>query len=336
MTSPTSPRRAVVVALDNKAFNARIDDHVDTLKKLFALTYDVGFNAGKGRGTADYPGFGKIGKREVKSLQSQFNKELRTLKALYKARGQRRKAGKGSRVNNGFRIPMQVTPAVVQFFTGAADLAPLVNQLSFPRSNITTSALLTPLFAIYAKRHNLTSLARDNQGKTPDKMNRQFLGADAAMTQAFGPSFATIQQQDMAKIAAAGGQNGGLKPGKLPNKQGQYKSTDYYRAFDPQNFTYAKIQSIVAANRVPKTQQTVAIAEMSKPVKDRYQDLVVEAMKRGGTIDYQNIANQIAPADQALQLRARLDTEQQAVSLVLAGMRQQEKLAEKAAKAARR
>lgn len=356
-------------------FRKLLDGLAKQATKLFYITGVAGkLERGK---ALEVPGIGNIGKREVKGLQSQFTKQLKVLNKYYRARGARRKPGRVGRVNNGFRIPMFVGPSIVNFFA-AADLGPLnpaapvsdqnpalTAQLSFlgggaGRGNptsITTSAMLTPLFAIYAKRNQLNRLALENQGKPVEQWNNQFLGADPLLTDHFAATFEAIRTANLTKLASEGHQEDALKPGAKPGKDGRYKANDRYLAFKPNNFRYANFQSIVAKNRFKKAdlnpEQAVQIAAMPKDVADQYQgfvDIAVTQQKaqqkatgQAFPIDYANLANQVAVARNqtladipSLSLRAVLDTEQQLVSSALAVMREAQKAAVKAEKARRK
>lgn len=390
MASPGSPLGEANLAPEPAEFNKMVDGMADQLRKLFEVTSAA---AGLPRGKAlEVPGIGRIGKREVKSLQSQWIKSFKGLKKNYRARGQRKKKDGAGRVNNGFRIPMYVNDNLVQFFRNAdlggidptRPVGPqnpgLTWNLSFlgtsqdgvnwgAPSGITTSAMLTPLFAIYAQRNRLQANATQNANKPEAQWNNQFLGADGLLTQVFGTgpnnTFERIRNNDLAKIAARGETVGALKTKDsrgnpytpVPNKEtGAYKATDYVLAFEPNNFRYANFQSIASQNRIPKdsldADQAARVEPMAEDVAKNYQGLVNQALQRqvaqskaGQAVDpiqYQALAMQAVGATDvqqlaqfpALLLRMRLDAEQQIVSSVLAQMRERKKAEEKAAKAA--
>ena len=146
--------------------------------------------------------------------------------------------------NNGFRNPMFVSRNMRDFFRDAnigtvdpnnpksSKLNETLTLLTDPNEDfagygVTSSALLTPLFSIYAYLNNLTKLARVNQNLPEDQWNRQWLGVDDRMEKYFGELLTVLENQPQ-------GFNKKRKP--LPK-------------FDRHNFRYADFQKIVAINR---------------------------------------------------------------------------------------
>lgn len=126
-------------------------------------------------------------------------------------------------------FPVKGTP-------GSADYDPGYHQKAIPA--VTSAALLTPLFSIYALVNHLTDLAVVNRGKAEQDKNHQFLGADPLMLRHFGPTFQILTSQG-AHVTVKEGQKAlaeGREAVKVP-------------AFDPHNFRYAAFQSIVKYNR---------------------------------------------------------------------------------------
>jgi hypothetical protein len=140
--------------------------------------------------------------------------------------------------NNGFRNPMFVSKAIRDFFRDAnigyvhpddpksgrlnTKLGLLLDgEGQFNGYGVTSSALLTPLFCIYAHVNNLTKLARANQGKNEKVWNRQWLGVDERMEKMLGKELEILE-----KVTASSG-----------------------KKFDRHNFRYADFQKIVAINR---------------------------------------------------------------------------------------
>lgn len=217
-----------------------------------------------------------IGKRELNAARSELAKIVRSFAKDYaQARKPRRRTGKKG--GTGFRMPIYVSDSIRGFFTEAnlgnaytvertdpnkpkvvrvvgeagvlrdviqllinrelqKTLAKQINQADIP--GITSSALLTPLFSIYALQNKLTDLALVSdpngsgrmvpQSQLPEEQkNRQLLGADPLMRKHFGSTFVALAAQGPHTTA---------------------KGTEV-GAFSADNFKYAAFQSIVKLNR---------------------------------------------------------------------------------------
>jgi len=198
-----------------------------------------------------------IGRREFKSLASQFCKEITGLQPYFNQAKRPRRVARSGRTNNGFRNPMYVTSVIRDFFL-KANLGPafvlqeddqgrsewkqtdkpLNAYLSLLNQQITSAALLTPLFSIYAYVNNMQDLN-----------NRQYLSATQEMCNFFGQTFTDMKNKDQAtkvelqKQAQSGDKKAEADLAKLV-------------VFDPSRFKYSRFQTIVALNRVPKSELT--------------------------------------------------------------------------------
>lgn len=240
----------------------------------------------------------KIGKREIKSMRSEYAKSLKGLSKDYSLALKPKKKAGAKKAGTGFRIPIYVSNALRDFFADAhrqnklgsydeAAATPILEQLKLNTKEskeraaelakaynpsgpsgvpigtylrllvdhsthaslaqqlhqreipaITSAALLTPLFSIYALVNQLTNLATVNRGKAEQDKNHQFLGADPLMLRHFGPTF---------QILASQGPHVTDKESKKATAEG--RAPVQVPAFDANNFRYAAFQSIVKYNR---------------------------------------------------------------------------------------
>ena len=223
--------------LEPKDFGAKLDQitkHHNNLMKLAAQVYSLGKTQ-----RLQYPNGKTVGRKELRALSSQLNKEIKSLKKNYVARGKRKKRARKPGTTAGFKNPIVVSDNMKNFFAsanlGPSDprnpaSAPLSQQLAVGQNGVTTRAIMTPLFNIYAHVNNMQK----------DPENKQFLTATPEMNQYF--------QQTYANLAA--------KPQKYQkNKEtGQPDLSKPIPKFDPNHFRYASIQSIVAENTIKKDQ----------------------------------------------------------------------------------
>ena len=236
----TSPRPATspVERDDNnltpKEFGEKLDalaKHHNNLMKLASKVYALGKTQ-----RLQYPNGSQVGRKELRTLSSQFVKELKSCKKNYTAHGKRSKRKRRAGGSAGFKNPIKVTPNMQQFFANAnlgpsdpsnPNSAPLNTLLAVGANGITTRAIMTPLFNIYAHVNQMQK----------DPANKQFLTATPQMNQYFQQTYANLaaKPQKYQKNKATGGEDLS-KP--LPK-------------FDPNHFRFASIQSIVADNTVP-------------------------------------------------------------------------------------
>ena len=254
----TSPRPATspVERDDNnltpKEFGEKLDalaKHHNNLMKLASKVYALGKTQ-----RLQYPNGSQVGRKELRTLSSQFVKELKSCKKNYTAHGKRSKRVRRAGGSAGFKNPIKVTENMQRFLAEANlgpsgviykdevnkkgelvrvpfDLdpasAPLNTLLAAGQAGVTTRAIMTPLFNIYVATNAMQK----------DPVNRQFLTATPQMNQYFQPTYARLaaKPQKYQKNKATGGEDLS-KP--LPK-------------FDPNHFRFASIQSIVADNTVP-------------------------------------------------------------------------------------
>lgn len=241
----TTPQERDPLNLEPKEFGAKLDQlakHHNNLLKLAAQVYSLGKTQ-----RLQYPNGKTVGRKELRSLSSQFVKMLKSLKKNYVAHGKRKKRKRTPGTTAGFKNPILVTDNMREFFRvanlgpsdpGNTNSVPLNSVLAVGQNGVTTRAILTPLFNIYAHINNMAQ----------DPNNKQFLTSTQQMDQYF--------QQTYARLAA--------RPQRYtkPDKNGVEKPIP---KFDPKRFRYASIQSIVADNTIKKDQlneqQKAALAD---------------------------------------------------------------------------
>jgi len=233
--------------LDPKVFGSKLDSivkHHNELMKLASHVYSLGKTQ-----RLQYPNGKTIGRKELRSLSAQLAKEVKGLKKNYVAHGKRKRRTRTAGTTAGFKNPILVSDAMRGFFSvanlGPSDptnpaSAPLNSQLAVGINGITTRAIMTPLFNIYAHVNRMQQ----------DPNNKQFLTSTPQMDQYF--------QATYARLAAA--------PQKFAKgKDGQPDMSKPIPKFDAKRFRYASIQSIVADNTVKKEQlgpqQVAALAD---------------------------------------------------------------------------
>lgn len=184
-----------------------------------------------------------IGRKELRSMSSAFTKELRGLKKNYRAHGKRKRRRRREGGSAGFKNPIFVSDAMKNFFAvanlgsdprpGFEGEAPLNTQLAVGAQGVTTRAIMTPLFNIYAHVNQMQK----------DPAHKQYLTATDQMNQFFAPTWQRLTAKDRAQDA---GPNPRLTK---PDKNGVRKPIP---VFDPQHFQYNRVQSIVADNNIKK------------------------------------------------------------------------------------
>ena len=245
-----------------------------------------------------------LGTREAQSIHSRALNEYQNAAAKMFGNLKKAKKGKKRAGNQGFRMPFIVGPELVNFFKnanlGAIDPRQAVSAanpsigdyLTFivaqgqAATYVTTQAILTPLFAIYAAVNNLKSISLHNQGKpeyvrnaagkTVSNWNGQWLGADATMKQHFNQTLTratalslTQPKLDsraaskaklavkMAKAQAAPitGKTAEAQAKSRRDKQSKIASINKaiadVKPFSPDDFRYFDFQTLVMINRVP-------------------------------------------------------------------------------------
>ena len=232
--------------LTPKEFGAKLDQlgkHHNNLMKLAAQVYCL-----PKTDRLQYPNGKAVGRKEIRSLSSQYVKDIKSLKKNYVARGKRKKRRRSPGTTAGFKNPILVTDNMREFF-GVANLGPsepsnknskpLNEILAVGQNGVTTRAIMTPLFNIYA---HVNGMQRD-----PD--NKQFLTATAQMNTYFQNTYQVLSSRPQTFTKAD--KNGVRKP--IP-------------IFDPLRFRYASIQSIVADNTIKDPQlnneQKLALAKL--------------------------------------------------------------------------
>jgi hypothetical protein len=212
----------------------------------------------------------KVGRKDLNSLKSQYIKELEGLVKLYAEAKRKKKSGRvgGS---NGFKLPRYISSELSQFFADASNnLGPaylreetvsatgektvefkqqpqsLKDSIALLTTNqITSAALLTPLFNIYAILNNMQY----------DPDHREFLRSTPLMKKYLGQIFPRITEKDQGELAERQAElqkliaEGG-SPKKIKALQAKISKSII---FSEDRFPYPRIQSIVALNMIPKT-----------------------------------------------------------------------------------
>jgi hypothetical protein len=234
--------------------------------------------------------------------------------------------------------------------------------------NIANRGLLTSLLSLYAKKNNLYTLSEYNQARVGTAFtNKQLLGADALMNRVFAQTFANIRVQSAAKLQSgdkgrpllnAAGQSASdndrkplkSKPTstrerhyfrdfttvKVPGAKAvkQYGNLhpiwhDFYHVFNPRNFSYSNLQSIVSqnvvkGNDIPADYQRLLV-KVDPAVAEAYQAGINASIAAGRDIDYAGIANAALAShpnrdvslDYTLRIRVSLDSAYSAVAATL-------------------
>lgn len=245
--------------LSTKDFGKKLDQLAKYHNQILKLAQKV-YGLGKTQ-RLQYPNGQTIGRKEIRTLSSQFGKELKSLRKNYTAHGKKRKRKRKEGGSAGFKNPIMVSDSMRSFFAEAnlgpsdpnqAGSTPLNQILEVGRSGVTTRAIMTPLFNIYAHVN----------GMQRDPRNKQFLTSTDQMDRYF--------QDTYQRLAA--------RPQKYtkPDKDGATKPIPQ---FDPKRFRYASIQSIVADNTIKKDvltaqQQTLLADDSTKQRLAQEQQLV--------------------------------------------------------------
>ena len=226
---------------------------------------------------------GEFQTRDVNHLATEFARSLDGLFTIYRKSKQKRGRRTGGRANNGFNLPRFVGPALISFFR-AADLGEVIpgdpsqgqirdylrflspeHQLGGVNPIPTTQAMLTVLFAIYSHRRDLASRALSNQGKAFDQQNRQLLGQDQEMENAFGPVnragtvYNGVLQRNQANLLKEGFQD------VISTGQPRLRQKAVQRETARIAKRQQKGQAALAKARTPKSQQKAQEMIQSQP-----------------------------------------------------------------------
>ena len=151
-------------------FGDVLDNMSTQLGQLFQITAEVA-KLQKGE-RLKFPTGQEIGKREVRSLQSQFVKELKSLRKMFAAAKKPKKNNRARRPFTGFGTPIYISETLKNFFR-TANLGPALqpvevdekgNPTKFVENGqlrdyiqlilehgVTARGMLTPLFNIYVR-----------------------------------------------------------------------------------------------------------------------------------------------------------------------------------------
>lgn len=273
-TSPLAAARLVEkdpLNLSPKEFSAKLDElgkHHNNIMKLAAKVYSLGKTQ-----RLQYPNGQTVGRKELRTLSSQYVKELKSLRRNYTAHGKKKKRARREGGSAGFKNPILVTDNMRTFFQSAslgtsnphdpANAPPLNTQLQVGLSGITTRAIMTPLFNIYAHVNQMQK----------DPKNKQFLTATPQMNQYF--------QDTYVRLAA--------RPQKYQkNKEtGEPDLSKPIPKFDSNRFRYASIQSIVADNTIPASADKPQAAYL--PVLTAEQGVILNAPETKARLEQEQV-----------------------------------------------
>ena len=218
--------------LTTKDFGKKLDQlakYHNQILKLAAKVYSLGKTQ-----RLQYPNGQQVGRKELRTLSSQYGKELKALRKHYTAHGRRRKRTRKEGGSAGFKNSILVTDNMRDFFK-VANLGPedptvpgsppLNQQLAVAQHGVTTRAMLTSLFTIYAYINNMQQ----------DPEHKAFLTATPQMNQYFSDTFAILAAEPQKMTTATA---------KSPSKP--------IPRFDPNKFYWNRLQSIVKYNAVKK------------------------------------------------------------------------------------
>jgi len=349
-------RSRVRAKLSADEFGKLLANIITALKEIEALSREL--RSKKAKEIKDTKGRSFTSKSLTAARNEQY-KAIKDLKNYYRA-GSKRAPVDREMVNGGFRLPLQVNDSIFGFFNEAdlgnirfkngngqlVESGPLKTKLTLLGDRISTRSILTPLFTLYIKRHTLSRLSNANRGKSDQEMQGQLLGADPLMKKWFATTFTELVGKSNQKLQAMGVSDMTPKPELTAKGKRRkfYKDNDrtkpiwndFYHVFNPDNFSYGNVQSIIALNTDKR-----ADGKFSKEVAALYSN-ALRANKVNGEFradlaatgePHLNIAtgiqSQIADVDQRnwLLRRAQLDDEHILVSAVLSSYATEKKKA---------
>ena len=248
----------------NKEFNERIDEILAHVEQLSDVALAVGSLPEGGK--HELPNGTTVGKKEFKQLRSCCKKEIKELKKMF-AQARKQHKPKRAGASNGFRNSAVVEKTLCDFFK-EAELGPSYkrNGTKFSESNkklsadmpmflengVTSSALLTPLFSIYAHKSGMQL-----------EKNRQYLKATPLMHKYFDPIFKILVEEDDEKIVRMKAELEEMRNKKVTKEEKEafekelqefedkIKKTEKDK-FNPDEFRYSRFQSIVSKCRKDK------------------------------------------------------------------------------------
>ena len=256
-TTTATPAAPGAYDASTTQFGELLDHLCNQLSHLFSLTSEVA-KLQKGE-RLKFPTGQEIGKREVRSLQSQFVREFKGLRKYFAAAKKPKKNNRTRRPFTGFGMPIYVDSSLREFFK-RADLGPIMRPTSLDAkgnpvecdsdgtplkaflslildTGITARGMLTPLFNIYV---------RVNQMPYTDG-NRTYLRATPEMKEFFARDFEQLRRQDEAEPRQE------TVTVKKPNGEKEKKKVPI-PPFDPARFRYSDIMRILSFHWVPVEQ----------------------------------------------------------------------------------
>lgn len=227
MASVRTPEETDPANIPNKEFGEKLDQIVKYNNDLLTIASRV--YALKGSEKLRFPNGEVVSKTDTRHARSLINKEIKALKKHYTAHGKKPKRRRNKQTQAGFKNPVVIKDNL-RGFLSAANLGPsdpqnpasppLSDVLMLRDNSVTTRAILTPLFNIYARINNMQQ----------DPNNKQYLTSTPEMDQYFQDTYARLMARPQKKSE---------KTGKLQPK------------FDPKHFRFASLQSIVADQTEP-------------------------------------------------------------------------------------
>jgi hypothetical protein len=260
-------------AEDPKDFKVRVEVMAAYLRSLTKIA--ARFK--EGRKFFMYGG-NKVDRRAVNNLYSQLGADIRDLSGYYKAAKTKSKTRTGL---GGFALPNLASQKMVDFLKGA-DLGAVYNadgttagqdlRTALPfltdqgYNGVVGGGVLMALMSIYNMSNNLTGRATTNRqlAAQGQPLDGNWLGVDPALAGIFAQEIvAGVEkgQQRLIQEQAAGGGEG--QPQMLNSKgqrgkpverlkNGKYRSTQLFYAFNPENFRWSDFSTVFVTPNVSK------------------------------------------------------------------------------------
>ena len=222
----------------------------------------------------------KVDRRTVNNLYSQLGADMRDLSGYYKSAKTKSKTRAGL---GGFALPNIASQKMIDFLS-TANLGPIYNVdgtstgqllrdiLPFLQDpnyrGVVGGGVLMALMSIYNMINNLTARSDTNQrlAAAGQPLDGNWLGVDEALGSTFAQEIqigvANGQVRLQQEQAAGGGEarpqmlkSKGQRGKKVvPLKNGQYRVTQLFYAFNPTNFRWSDFSTVFVTPNVSKTE----------------------------------------------------------------------------------
>ncbi len=260
-------------AEDPKDFKKRVEvmaAYLRSLTKIAAKFKD-------GRKHFMYDGR-EVNRRAVNNLYSQLGADIRDLSGYYKAAKTKCKTREGL---GGFALPSLTSQKMIEFLR-ASNLGPIYNAdgsvaggdlhavLPFLNdagyNGVVGGGVLMALMSVYEKNNGLTALATRNRERASQGLpvDGSWLGVDQTLANVFAQEIqigiANGQARLAAEVAAGGGEGqvrrltskGKTAKPAIRLKNGEFRPTQLFHAFDPNNFRWSDFSAVFVTPNVSK------------------------------------------------------------------------------------